>query len=394
MLVRTRRDLNCKPNGQTGDCLQTVERYAWDGQQQLAELRAVVVDTVLTNAGRQCLPDEDVNVCTPQDSSFVWTQTGAGTQLESDATVGPYAGTVRYTFASDIDDPLALWKNDGSVTFGIVPHRSWRGLYEAGSWIGPYQVNTTWPGRTRDAFFANDIRLTPIPTTQWLGGLVDGKRDQSGLMYMRNRYYDPNSGRFTQEDPSGLAGGANLYGFAGADPVNRTDPFGLLDCTKEDLTDCWAVKITVSKGTPPAAVSATIDGTELKAEGPHAGIETTYALTWDGWKPETPVVSVTIGNVSLKADGIDASLGASCSTDKARVCGIDHAFKVGGVNSDGVYGVKVGSFNFKLNVHDAGVMAGATISGISDFSSWAWSRITSGQQLFSLPSKVDFGGKQ
>lgn len=34
-------------------------------------------------------------------------------------------------------------------------------------------------------------------------------------------------GRFTQEDPIGLAGGLNLYGFAGGDPVNFSDPFGL-----------------------------------------------------------------------------------------------------------------------------------------------------------------------
>jgi hypothetical protein len=32
---------------------------------------------------------------------------------------------------------------------------------------------------------------------------------------------------FTQEDPIGLAGGLNLYGFAGGDPINFWDPFGL-----------------------------------------------------------------------------------------------------------------------------------------------------------------------
>jgi hypothetical protein len=38
---------------------------------------------------------------------------------------------------------------------------------------------------------------------------------------------------FTQEDPIGLAGGLNLYGFAGGDPVNFSDPFGLFrDCRK------------------------------------------------------------------------------------------------------------------------------------------------------------------
>ena len=42
-----------------------------------------------------------------------------------------------------------------------------------------------------------------------------------------DRKYDPAPGRFTQEDPIGLAGGLNLYGFAGGDPVNFSDPFGL-----------------------------------------------------------------------------------------------------------------------------------------------------------------------
>src|SRR5262249_44554328 len=46
-------------------------------------------------------------------------------------------------------------------------------------------------------------------------------------LYRRERYYDPGSGRFMQEDPIGLAGGLNLYGFAGGDPVNYSDPFGL-----------------------------------------------------------------------------------------------------------------------------------------------------------------------
>ena len=52
-------------------------------------------------------------------------------------------------------------------------------------------------------------------------------------MYRRNRYYDPATGRFTQEDPLGLAGGLNLYGFASGDPVNFSDPFGLCHIIKD-----------------------------------------------------------------------------------------------------------------------------------------------------------------
>ena len=42
----------------------------------------------------------------------------------------------------------------------------------------------------------------------------------------------------TQEDPLGLAGGLNLYGFANGDPVNFSDPFGLCPPADQNRTDC------------------------------------------------------------------------------------------------------------------------------------------------------------
>lgn len=70
----------------------------------------------------------------------------------------------------------------------------------------------------------NQQFFTPI---SWHGTLVEGKRDAAQTLYRRNRVYDPVTGRFTQEDPTGVAGGANLYGFADGDPLNLQDPFGL-----------------------------------------------------------------------------------------------------------------------------------------------------------------------
>jgi RHS repeat-associated protein len=61
----------------------------------------------------------------------------------------------------------------------------------------------------------------------WMGSLPQDNQHASGLMYRRNRFYDPRSGRFTQEDPIGLAGGVNSYGFAEGDPVSYRDPYGL-----------------------------------------------------------------------------------------------------------------------------------------------------------------------
>jgi RHS repeat-associated protein len=58
----------------------------------------------------------------------------------------------------------------------------------------------------------------------WKGLLYE--RDTDGLYYMRNRWYDPDIGRFLAEDPAGLQAGVNFYTFAGNDPINGFDPNG------------------------------------------------------------------------------------------------------------------------------------------------------------------------
>lgn len=42
------------------------------------------------------------------------------------------------------------------------------------------------------------------------------------------RDYDPATGRYVQSDPIGLAGGVNTYGYGGNDPINWSDPRGLV----------------------------------------------------------------------------------------------------------------------------------------------------------------------
>jgi RHS repeat-associated protein len=49
---------------------------------------------------------------------------------------------------------------------------------------------------------------------------------ETGLDLLGHRYYDPSAGRFLTRDPIGYAGGINLYGFAGNNPVTGTDPDG------------------------------------------------------------------------------------------------------------------------------------------------------------------------
>jgi RHS repeat-associated protein len=48
-----------------------------------------------------------------------------------------------------------------------------------------------------------------------------------GLQYLEQRYLDSETGRFVSADPIGFAGGLNLYGYVGNNPVGGVDPDGL-----------------------------------------------------------------------------------------------------------------------------------------------------------------------
>ena len=50
---------------------------------------------------------------------------------------------------------------------------------------------------------------------------------ETGLLYYRARYYDPNVGRFISEDPIGFGAGVNFYDYVLNNPVRSKDPFGL-----------------------------------------------------------------------------------------------------------------------------------------------------------------------
>ncbi|WP_455753186.1 RHS repeat-associated core domain-containing protein [Streptomyces chartreusis] len=52
------------------------------------------------------------------------------------------------------------------------------------------------------------------------------EEDGTGLLYYRDRYYDPQTGRFISQDPIGQAGGTNLYQYALSSPTTYTDPSG------------------------------------------------------------------------------------------------------------------------------------------------------------------------
>jgi uncharacterized protein RhaS with RHS repeats len=61
----------------------------------------------------------------------------------------------------------------------------------------------------------------------------------SAGLYQANACYDPGAQRWLNRDPIGEAGGINLFGYVGNDPVNQIDPLGLA-CCKQSYSECLA----------------------------------------------------------------------------------------------------------------------------------------------------------
>ena len=63
--------------------------------------------------------------------------------------------------------------------------------------------------------------------------------EETGLHYNFFRYYDPEIGRFTQQDPIGLMGGGNLYQFA-PNTMQWVDVLGLCRCKRPSSQSFWS----------------------------------------------------------------------------------------------------------------------------------------------------------
>jgi RHS repeat-associated protein len=90
-------------------------------------------------------------------------------------------------------------------------------FYDAnGNSIGAIDAQGLWAGYS---LFGNRFLFTG---REWLSDVK--------LYDFRNRMYQPELGRFLQPDPKQFAAGDyNLYRYCHNDPVNRNDPFGLID---------------------------------------------------------------------------------------------------------------------------------------------------------------------
>lgn len=297
VLVRTRRDRVCSAPA----CASTITRFVWDGDQILYEIRG-----------------QGGNV-------------GAA-QLEDDNATGPFYGRVAYTHGPGVDQPLEIIRMGytplADASYGlsvwngpypVMPYSDWHGVMDGATTVtglripcgsSPNLCSTgIWPGSNLGAFYEPSA---PADHQAWFGSLTTGKTDGSGFMYMRNRYYNPQTGTFTQPDPIGLAGGLNVYGFAAGDPISYADPYGLSGCTVWTPWECKFGSVFGGISTPGLHFKGRAGPVHLGV-GVVAAARTTYTATGSGTSRSSDVTATAEARVGVGGVEIGPSLECSVS---------------------------------------------------------------------------------
>jgi RHS repeat-associated protein len=159
-----------------------------------------------------------------------------GSALDSPTTVTYFQGPQGplYRKASTTTDP-SWYVYDGLGS--VVGEVSVTGCMTAGKLFDVYGATRGYTG-------------TPTTRQGFVGGLGHETDDETGLVYMRARYYDPSSGRFVSEDPS--HNGTNWFVYCSDNPVSRYDSNGRQDHSDQgyswEVADQWLAGILLTLG--------------------------------------------------------------------------------------------------------------------------------------------------
>ncbi|MBT2772617.1 RHS repeat protein [Halomonas sp. ISL-60] len=174
-------------------------------------------------------------------------------------------------------------------------------VYEPGSFVPMLRIDDTQQGQLVSTYITDALGtpmqlVTPNGQLRWLAepddwAAVKNQRavrnvtqpirfqgqwhdEESGLYYNRHRYYDPQQGRYISQDPIGLKGGTNLYGYV-TNPTGMVDPLGLFGTNMHQLDP---ISVAIQNGhtrprTEPERVTDIFNPAERAREGGTATVE-------------------------------------------------------------------------------------------------------------------------
>ncbi len=162
---------------------------------------------------------------------------------------------------------------------------------------------------------------------------------ESGLIYLRARYYDPSIGRFMAEDP--VKDGLNWYAYCAGNPVMKVDPSGLDDYIFYSLDQEKAAKQykeDMRKKDPNKEVHLIYVGTEKDFEqgwnemgtvnGKNVTIDTVIINIHGDEKEIWGTNGKSIDLKSLERKKIDEIILLSCNTGNIEYVGTNPASKL------------------------------------------------------------------
>jgi RHS repeat-associated protein len=151
---------------------------------------------------------------------------------------------------------------------------------------------------------------------------------ESGKYYNRARMYDPNTGRFLNQDPLGLRGGSNLYRYVGNNPLGYVDPLGLCPWTPL-LGIAGGVGLALALGNP-VSLSVILLGAAggFLAEDIGGSTEAIYDAA------NSYIIATALGLTGGQASAVGAGVG------------LGTAFDNGTLNLDDLFGIaNAGEYN-------------------------------------------------
>ena len=105
--------------------------------------------------------------------------------------------------------------------------------------------------------FSEAIKATgSIATASLFRWSTKYRDDETDLIYYGYRYYAPSIGRWLSQDPIAEAGGRNLYGFAGNNPISQFDPHG--DIGLDTALDLLVLGVDLYTGQGSATIALDI----------------------------------------------------------------------------------------------------------------------------------------
>jgi RHS repeat-associated protein len=159
-----------------------------------------------------------------------------------DAKTAPDGTVTDFTYDGEGGLPLLLEQTTGAASTYLVYGPGGQPIEQinpdgTATWlhhdqIGSVRLTTststgaTVGTRRFDAYGTTAAESGPAPLLGYTGQYTD---NETGIQYLRARYYDPAVGQFLSSDPL-VVSTVDAYGYVGRDPINEIDPSGLDYC--------------------------------------------------------------------------------------------------------------------------------------------------------------------